>query len=131
MHGQFCSVACLAKTARIFYNVWRNDPSSIRQAVDTRVIANFADAERLVDMQEHADIVGESELPDWRERRPINRAKRLIANARRASIASTEWEVSFKRIMGQSPSWRADCRRIEPGIPLSQPATEDLHYGIP
>jgi hypothetical protein len=118
-------VACLAKTAPIFYHIWRKNPSSICLAVGPRVIANFTDAERLLDMQEQAEIVRRSDLPDWHEQRPINRAKRLLSNARWASAASDEWAVWFEGI--SECYYRADQRGEELGVPPSEVAQEDLH----
>jgi hypothetical protein len=123
--ADFSVVACLAKTARIFYHIWRNNPSSICQAVGPRVIANFTDAERLLDMQEKAKTVRHSDLPDWHKQRSINRAKRLLSNARWASAASSEWAVWFE---GISESYnRATQRGEELGVPRSEVAEGDLH----
>jgi hypothetical protein len=123
--ADFSVVACLAKTARIFYLIWRKHLSSICEAVGPRVIANFTDAERLLNMQEQAQIVRHLDLPDWHEQRPINRAKRLLSNARWASAASNEWAVWFKEI---SESYgRAMHRGEELGVPPSEVAQEDLH----
>jgi hypothetical protein len=120
--ADFSVVACLAKTARIFYHVWRKYPSSICQAVGPRVIANFTDAERLLDMQEQAEIVRQS---DWHEQRTINRAKRLLLNASWACAASKEWAVWYTGISELNN--RKTQRGKELGIPPSEVAQEDLH----
>lgn len=80
----FSVVATLAQTARIFYH---KNPTSICQAVAPRIFSNLTDAERLLDMQEEAEVVSQSQ--DGREQKPIVRAKRLLFNARRASAAVT------------------------------------------
>jgi hypothetical protein len=123
--ADFSVVACLAKTAGIFYQIWRKNPSSICQAVGPRVISNFTDAERLLDMQEQAMRVRHSDLPEWRELRPINRAKRLLSNARWASAASSEWAVWYENI-SEFP-YRANQRGEELGVPPTEVAQEDLH----
>jgi hypothetical protein len=123
--ADFSVVACLAKTACIFYHIWRKNPSSICRAVGPRVIANFSDTERLLDMQEQAEIARKLDLPHWHEQRPINRAKRLLLNARWASAASTKWAYLFKSI---SKSYnRVNQRAEELGVPRSEVAEEDLH----
>ncbi len=91
----FSVVAALGRTARIFYNTWRENPTSISEAVAPRVFSNLADAERLVDMQEEA---GASRQPsqsrqDGCNDRAIFRAKRLLFNARCASAACDSWVV--------------------------------------
>jgi hypothetical protein len=85
----FSTVASFAQTARIFYHTWREYASSICRAVAPRVIWNPVDAERLLDMQEKAEV--SKEWQEDREQRSIIRAKRLLANARCASAACNDW----------------------------------------
>ena len=85
----FTVVSALAQTARIFYRVWRENPTSICQAVAPRIFSNLPDAERLLDIQEEAEAVSLSQ--DNREQKSINRAKRLLFNARCASAVSNTW----------------------------------------
>lgn len=81
----FSVVAALAQTARIFYNTWRMNSTSICKAVAPRVFLTPTDAECLVDMQEEAE--------DGCDDRAILWAKRLLSNARYASAAYKKWEV--------------------------------------
>jgi hypothetical protein len=104
----FTMVAALAQTARIFYHTWRENPTSICQAVAPRILSNLPDATRLVDIQEEADAVNESQ--DGREQKSIIRAKRLLLNARCASAACDRW-VTVCRIhecydRGEDPHMR-------------------------
>ncbi|KAN0098326.1 hypothetical protein V8E51_013989 [Hyaloscypha variabilis] len=85
----FSVVAALAQTARIFYQTWRENPTSICRAVAPRVISNLNDAERLLDMQEAAGSVSQSQ--EGPEQNSIIRAKRLLFNARCASAAGACW----------------------------------------
>jgi hypothetical protein len=85
----FSVVAALAQTARVFYHTWRENPTSICQAVAPRTFTNLTDAERLLDMQEEAEVV--SQPQDGREQKSIIRAKRLLSNARCASAAGDNW----------------------------------------
>ncbi|KAF1955165.1 hypothetical protein CC80DRAFT_493109 [Byssothecium circinans] len=85
----FSVVAALAQTARIFYLTWREHPTSICQAVAPRVFSNLTDAERLLDMQEAAEAVTQSQV--GRKEKSIIRAKRLLSNARCASAAADHW----------------------------------------
>lgn len=82
-------VAALAKTARIFYHTWRENPTSICQAVAPRVFSNFTDAELLLDLQEETEAVNHPQ--DSREQKSILRAKRLLLNASCASAAVDNW----------------------------------------
>jgi hypothetical protein len=61
----FSVVAALAQTASIFYHTWRENPTSIFQAVAPRIFSNLTDAERLLDMQEAAEAGSQSQ--DGRE----------------------------------------------------------------
>ncbi|KAF2690759.1 hypothetical protein K458DRAFT_426204 [Lentithecium fluviatile CBS 122367] len=85
----FSVVTALAQTAHIFYHTWRENPTSICQAVASRIFSNLTDAERLLDMQEEAEAVSPSQ--DGREQKSIIRAKRLLFNARCASAAGDSW----------------------------------------
>ena len=85
----FSVVAALAQTARIFYHTWREYRVSISRVVAPRVILNLDDAERLLDMQEAAEAVNQSE--DVREDASAIRVKRLIFNSRCASAAINDW----------------------------------------
>ncbi|KAF2109731.1 hypothetical protein BDV96DRAFT_604605 [Lophiotrema nucula] len=85
----FSVVAALAQTARIFYNTWQENATSICRAVAPRVISNLNDAERLLDAQEEAEPVSQSQ--GSREQKSYNRAKRLLCNARCTSAASNNW----------------------------------------
>jgi len=104
----FSVVAALARTARIFYDTWRENPTYICRTVASRVISNLTDAERLVDMQEAAEAVSQSQ--DSVEHKSIIRAKRLLFNARCASAAGDTWvslcqnHESFDR--GENPHMR-------------------------
>jgi hypothetical protein len=112
----FTVVAALAQTARVFYHTWRENPTSICQAVAPRILSNLPDATRLVDMQEEAGAV--NELQDGREQRSIIRAKRLLLNARCASAACDRW-VSVCQIhecydRGEDPHMRpSELARFE------------------
>lgn len=90
----FSVVAALSQTARIFYNIWRENPTSICEAVARRIFSNFADAERLVDMQEKAEALRQpsQSRQDSYDNRAISRAKRLLFHARCASAACDSWE---------------------------------------
>jgi hypothetical protein len=105
----FSAVAALAKTARIFYSVWREHAFSIYGAVAPYAISALVDAERLVDMQEFveagkaaeaAEAVGQS--LDSRHK-SIVRIKRILSNMRCASAVTDEW-VDFCKIQ----DWRED-----------------------
>ena len=85
----FTVVSALAQIARIFFLVWRENPTSISQAVAPRIFSNLHDAERLLDMQKEAEAVNLSE--DNHKQKSINRAKRLLFNARCASAVSNTW----------------------------------------
>ncbi|KAF2251490.1 hypothetical protein BU26DRAFT_603900 [Trematosphaeria pertusa] len=91
----FSVVAALAQTARIFYHTWRENPTSICRAVAPRVFSNLTDAEQLLDMQEEAEAVSQSQ--GGREQKSIIRAKRLLSNARCVSAAGDNW-ASFCQI---------------------------------
>lgn len=82
-------VATLARTARVFYHTWRENSTSICQAVASRTFSNLTDAERLLDIQEEAEAVTQSQ--DSHEKKSTVRAKRLLFNARCASAASNCW----------------------------------------
>lgn len=87
----FCVVAALSRTARIFHDIWLVNPTSICDAVAPRVFSNLADARRLVDVQEEAEA---SKQPQSRQHgcdKAISRAKRLLFNARCASAACDSW----------------------------------------
>jgi hypothetical protein len=92
----FSVVAALARTARIFNNTWRQNPTCIYKAVASRIVSNLADAERLVAVQEEA----EASRQDGCDDRAILRAKRLLFNARCASTAYDKWERSTKTSNG-------------------------------
>jgi hypothetical protein len=85
----FSVVAALAQTARIFYHTWREYTISICQAVAPCVFSNLSDAEWLLDMQEEAEAMSQSQ--DDHRQKPINRIKRLLFNDRCASAASNDW----------------------------------------
>jgi hypothetical protein len=68
--ADFSVVAALAQTARIFYHTWRENPTSICQAVAPRVFSNLSDAERLLDTQETAEAISQSH--DGRVQKSIN-----------------------------------------------------------
>jgi hypothetical protein len=112
----FSVVAALAQTARIFYNTWRENPTSICQAVALRVFSNLTDAERLLNVQEEAEAVSQSQHS--REQKSIIRAKRLLFNARCASAAIENWvdlcqihEYSYR---GEDPHMRpSEITRFE------------------
>ena len=99
--ADFSVVAALAQTACPFYHTWRKFPTSICRAVASRVLFSIADAERLLDVQEEADAMDQSQ--DGLKREPIIRAKRLLSNARCASTVTKDWielcevEASFDR----------------------------------
>jgi hypothetical protein len=107
----FSVVSALAQTARIFYYIWRENPISICRAIAPRVIANFADAERLVGMEEEAKAVRQS--PGGGEQNSINRAKRLLINARCASAAISNW-VDFCQIHEVDPYYRGENPHMRP-----------------
>ncbi|KAF2431040.1 hypothetical protein EJ08DRAFT_696719 [Tothia fuscella] len=85
----FSVVSALARTARLFYAIWRENPTSICEAVAARVIANYTDAMRLLDIQEAA--VGMNHSKEDPKQRATRRAKSLISNARCASAATDSW----------------------------------------
>lgn len=91
----FSEVAALARTERIFHQIWRRQAASICRAVGFRSFPNFIEAERLLDTQEEAD--GESQTQDSGEERARVRAKRLLSNARCAAAALADW-VDFCQI---------------------------------
>ena len=97
--AEFSVVAALAQTACPFYYTWRKFPTSICRAVAPRVLFSLADAERLLDMQEEAEAMGQEKL----EQISFIRAKRLLFNARCASAVTKDWielceiEASFDR----------------------------------
>ncbi|KAI9712002.1 MAG: hypothetical protein M1820_001710 [Bogoriella megaspora] len=107
--GDFSIVAALAKTARTFYHTWRENSTSICQAVAPRVISNPIDAERLLHTQEEAEAGGRSQ--ETRQQRSITKVKRLLSNARCASAASDSWvrlcqiDQTFDR--GEDPHMRS------------------------
>ncbi|CAG8979192.1 hypothetical protein HYALB_00000328 [Hymenoscyphus albidus] len=90
----FSVVAALAQTARVFYHTWRENPTSICQVVGPRIILDFAGAQKLLDVQEEADAVNQSEDSRENEPKSITRAKRLIFHARCASAAYVTWAES-------------------------------------
>jgi hypothetical protein len=92
----FSVVAALAKTARNFYEIWRKHPTFICKAV----VSNLADAEWLVDLEEEAKALRQDDCDD----RAILRTKRLLFNARCASIAIG----TFTRLHWGSAWWNAD-----------------------
>ncbi|KAF2667355.1 hypothetical protein BT63DRAFT_290565 [Microthyrium microscopicum] len=96
----FSVIAALAKTARVFYYIWRKHAGSIYKAVAPRAISNLAIAERLADEQ---GIVEAMEQPHGGSNKSIVRIKRLLSNMRCASAASAEW-VDFCAIH----KWRED-----------------------
>lgn len=114
----FSVLAALARTARIFYQNWRENPTTICRVVAPRVIFNLTDAERLLDMQENV----EPRSQDGFEQNSITRAKRLIFNARCAAAAGDNW-VNLLRIhestgrgehLGEDPHMRpSELARFE------------------
>ncbi|KAF2177167.1 hypothetical protein K469DRAFT_733064 [Zopfia rhizophila CBS 207.26] len=112
----FSVVAALAQTARIFHHTWRENPTSICRAVAPRVFSNLTDAERLLDMQEEAEAVSQSQ--DGREQKSNIRAKRLLFNARCASAAGDNWvnlcEIHEYFDRGEDPHMRpSELARFE------------------
>lgn len=99
--ADFSVVAALARTARPFYHTWRKFPTSICRAVAPRVFFSLADAERLLDKQEEAEAMGQSQ--EVFESKSLIRAKCLLFNARCASAVTKDWielceiEASFDR----------------------------------
>lgn len=87
--ADFSVVAALAKSARIFYHIWRENATSICWAVGSRAFLTPTDAERLVDIQEAAEAG--SQPQEDRGQKPILRAKRLLRNAHGASAVSYDW----------------------------------------
>jgi hypothetical protein len=109
--ADFSVVAALAKTARIFYHIWRENATSICWAVGSRAFLTPADAERLVDIQEAAEAG--SQPQEDRGQKPILRAKRLLRNARGASAVSHDW-VELCGIHGWRDSiipWNGDIEQ--------------------
>jgi hypothetical protein len=87
--ANFSVVAALAKTARIFYQIWRENSNSICRSVGSRAFLTPADAEWLVDIQEAAEMVSQTQKDHGQK--SILRAKRLLRNARAASAVSHDW----------------------------------------
>jgi len=87
--ADFSVVAALAKTSRFFYHIWRESSSSICRAVGSRALLTPADAERLVNIQEAAEVVSQTQEDHWQK--SVLRAKRLLRNARAASAVSHDW----------------------------------------
>lgn len=99
--ADFSVVAALAQTASPFYHTWRMFPTSICRAVAPRALFSLADAKWLLDMQEEAEAMEQSQ--DNLKQKSIMRAKRLLWNARCASAVTKDWielceiEASFDR----------------------------------
>ena len=92
-------VVALAKTARKFYEVWRENPTFICKAV----ISNFADAEWLVDLEEEAEALRQDDCDD----RAILRTRRVLFNARCASVA-----IGVLTRLNTLSSWRNADRSV-------------------
>lgn len=74
-------VVSLSETARIFNNIWRQHAASIYHAVAPHSTLSFKDIEKLLDVQEEAEVVGLSShegVPS--QHRAVIRTKRLIYN---------------------------------------------------
>lgn len=97
--NDFSEVASLARTAPLFYRTWRENATSICQAVAPRVFSDLTDAERLLDIQEEAEAMstGQTQEKSKSESKSLLRAKRLLFNARCASAACDTW-VDFCQI---------------------------------
>jgi hypothetical protein len=99
--ADFTVVAALAQTGSPFYRTWRKFPTSICRAVAPRVLLRLTDAERLLDIQEEAEAIGQSQ--EKFEQKSMIRARRFLLNARCASAATKDWielceiEASFDR----------------------------------
>jgi hypothetical protein len=103
----FSVVAALARTAHIFYDIWRANPTVIYDAVAPRVFSNVAELKRLADMQEEAEA---SKQPQSRQKgyeKTISHVKRLLFNARCASAACDIWvslcEIHHYPDRGENP----------------------------
>lgn len=99
--GRLFSSACTCSNSTSLPCTWRKFPTSICQAVAPRVLFSLADAERLLDTQEEAEAIGQSQ--DKLEQGSVIRDKRLLFNARCASAVTKDWielceiEASFDR----------------------------------
>jgi hypothetical protein len=91
--ADFSVVAALAKTARIFYHVWRQHATSICRDVGSRAFLTPADAERLVDVQEVAEAGShpQDDTQEGRANKSILRAKRFLRIAHGICACSRDW----------------------------------------
>ena len=106
----FSVVAALGRTARIFYDIWRANPTSICEAVAPRVLSNLAVAERLVDVQEEAEASKQSQTQQHGCDKANSCAQRLLFNARCASAACDSWvsvcEIHHYPDRGENPGMK-------------------------
>ncbi|KAH7110891.1 hypothetical protein B0J11DRAFT_203468 [Dendryphion nanum] len=112
----FSTVSALARTSRVLYHIWRENPASICRAVAPRVFPNLTAAERLLDMQEEAE--SRVHPPDGREQPSLTRVKRLLSNARCASAALHDWVGLFLDLGIEESFRRDDVKGITPAEKL-------------
>lgn len=95
----FAEVAALIRTARIFYDIWELNATTISHTILPRVINCVSDAQELVSAKERAHAQQQHQQRSVHEA-AIHRTKRFLSDARTVSLACDFFEADVVLRLG-------------------------------